>query len=298
MPTGVAWKLDRLTCIKETEHGSEPYLWPIIIAEEGGRLQVAMPVPEYAAVPLAFEMHAGQSVTLPAGMDSTLTVLFENRANALVVLVVALFEMDASPRKGSRAVLSYIQEKAMEFVSSHLSECRQANGERGDLRNELAVPLDLASAETDALEVSEIADTLRKPGRFDDSVGFAFWTFSGAGLVGRGLDIALDSNTERFRLISSLQVNTVLPDRCRAQRDAVTQAKARVSGLHGMRAGLQQMLHHATPQQKPQIVAAIENVEAQIPAAEAALAAAEQALKSCQDTFSPPVPPEGPIINM
>jgi len=298
MPTGVAWKLDRLICIKETEHGSEPYLWPIIIAEEGGSLQVAMPVPEYAAVPLAFEVHAGQSVPLPAGMDSTLTVLFENRANVLLVLVVVLFEKDASPLKGSLAVLKHIQEKAMEFVSSHLSECRQVNGDRGDLRNQLALRFDLAGAETDALEVREIANTLRKPGRFDDSVGLAFWTFSGSGLVGRGLDIALDSNTERFTLISSMQVSTVLPDRCRAQRDAVTQAKARVSGLHGMRAGLQQMLQHATPQQKPQIIASMENVEAQIPAAEAALAAAEQALKSCQDTFSPPVPSEGPVINM
>src|SRR6185503_12170552 len=106
-------------------------------------------------------------------------------------------------------------------------------------------------------------------------------------------------STEQFTLGANLKVSFVLPSRCQAEQDAVAHAQAVVDGLHSQRASLQQMLHHATPQQKPGIIANITRIaEVDLPAAEAALAQAQAALDSCLATFGGPGSPIGdnPVV--
>lgn len=300
MPTKVALRLNTLTCNEETEHGSEPYIWPIVIADQTGFPFPFLYVPaaEWAAKVLVNDIQAGQSVAIPPAMSQALEHVFDNKAAGLIVLIVALFEKDASPMHGSIAVLRHIEERSLAFVKDHLTECRQSSGERGDLRNMLASRFDLAGAETGALSYLEQFGVFLTPGGFDDSVGFTVHTLSGAALAPRNISFALDSSSERFTLTGSIQLSDLPVQLCQAERAAVAHAVAVVQGLRTQRQILQTQLHHATPQQKPAIVAEIKRIGELMPAADAALAEAEAALKACLGRFDQPThgPVEGPVI--
>src|SRR5262245_60438623 len=104
MPTKVALELDSLICVSENDEtgpGSEPYIWPIMIAEEGGVTTLHVPHDDFAAIVLASNMRAGQTVPVPQSMDGFLFHTFDDVSAGLVVFLVALFEEDASPRHGS-----------------------------------------------------------------------------------------------------------------------------------------------------------------------------------------------------
>src|SRR5262245_57149565 len=192
MPTKIALELDTLSCGEETEHGSEPYIWPIMIAEEGGTTLLHVPHEDFAARVLVSEMHAGQTIAIPQGMDSFLFHTFNDASAGLVVLLVALFEKDASPRHGSIAVLRHIEDRSLQFVQERLGEFRQFSGQRDDLRNVLITRFDLAGAETDELSIFERAATELSPGGFDDSIDFTVFAFSGAALVSRSISFPLN----------------------------------------------------------------------------------------------------------
>lgn len=49
MKTRVALRLHSLRCIEETEHGSEPYLWPVMITHETGAPRMQVPTSDWAA---------------------------------------------------------------------------------------------------------------------------------------------------------------------------------------------------------------------------------------------------------
>ena len=158
---------------------------------------------------------------------------------------------------------------------------------------------DLAGAETDALSYLERVAVFLTPGGFDDSVGFTVWTLSGPALAPRDISFALNSSSERFTLTGSIQLTDLPVQLCQAERARVAQALAVVQSLRTQREMLQTQLHHATPQQKPAIVAQIKRLaEVDMPAADAALADAEAALKACTDRFNQPThgPVEGPVI--
>ena len=293
MPTKVALELDTLSCVQETEDGSEPYIWPIVIAEEAGVTTQHVPHDDYAAIALASNIRAGQSVAVPQGMDSFLFHTFNNVSTGLAVILVALFEKDASPRHGSIAVLRHIEDRSRQFVQDRLAEFRQSSGQRDDLRNALIARFDLAGAERDALSITERAVTAIMPGGFDDSIDFKVFAFSGPALTGRNISVPLNRASDRFTLTARIQLSTVLPPRCQAERDAVAQAEAVVRGLQGQRHALQEQLHHATPQQKPAIIDAIQRIaEVDLPPAEAALEQAEAALRACEERFH-----HGPILD-
>jgi hypothetical protein len=284
MSTQVRLHLNTLTCAVETEHGTEPYIWPILIGEEGGTAHLVSPTSEWAGKVLQQDMMAGQSVAIPAGMTSNLLQAFTNPAASLVVVIVALSDKDSSPQHGTAAVLQHIESRSLTFVQNHLAECRASSGDRNDLRNALVQTLDVGGAEADELSWSEQLATFFKSGGFDDSIGFAFLAFSGAEIRNRNLTFDLSGMGQQFSLTGSLALSTIVV-LCQAQRDALAHAQAVLKGLQTQRQVLQEQLHHATPQQKPGIVAAINQVAAQEPAAEAAVAAAQAALEACLGEF-------------
>ena len=282
MKTRVALRLKSLTCLEETEHGSEPYLWPIMITHETGAPRIQVPTREWAAKVLANEMRAGQTIPIPAGMDMNFVEVFDNRAAALVVFVIFLVDKDQLPKKGSIAAVDHVAEKALEMVSEKLAECRQTSGERVDLTNALIDRLDLKGAVSDALSYLELGTVYSLPGGFDDALGIIVWTLSGNALTARDINFRLTQSSERFSLSATLDVAITLPSRCDDLRAAAVHALAVVKGLQGQRAALQSQLHHATPQQKPAIIAAITRIaQVDLPPAEAALAEAEAALAAC-----------------
>ena len=282
MKTRVALRLKSLTCIEETEHGSEPYLWPIMITHETGAPRIQVPTREWAAKVLANEMRAGQTIPIPAGMDMNFVEVFDNRAAALVVFVIFLVDKDRLPKKGGIAAVDHVAEKALEMVSEKLAECRQTSGERVDLTNALIDRLDLKGAVSDALSYVELGTVYSLPGGFDDALGIIVWTLSGNALTARDINFRLTQSSEQFSLSATLDVAITLPSRCDDLRAAAVHALAVVKGLQGQRAALQSQLHYATPQQKPAIIAAITRIaQVDLPPAEAALAEAEAALAAC-----------------
>lgn len=283
MKTRVALRLKTLSCLVETEHGSEPYLWPVMITHETGAPRMQVPTQQWAAKVLAEEMVAGQTIPIPVGMDLNFAEVFDNRDAALVVFVMLLVDKDQLPKEGSVAAIHHLQEKALELVTGSLAQCRERSGERVDLTNALIDRVDLAGAVTDALSYYELSKAYSRPGGFDDALGIIVWTLSGEALVTRDINFRLTQSPERFLLTARLEVSITLPSRCDDERAAAVQALAVVKGLQGQRAALQAQLQHATPQQKPGIVAAITRIaQVDLPPAEAALAQAEAALKACQ----------------
>lgn len=257
-----------------------------MICEDAGVAFARVPTDDFAPSILASQMAAGQTVAVPTGMDLTLQNQFNNPAAGLVVLIVALFDKDSSPRKGTRAVFRHMEQRSLEIVQQRLAEFRQSNGRRTDLRNALIARFDLAGAETGALNFLEEAATLARPGGFDDSIGIDLLTFSGSALIDRDVDFDLSRSGNRFSLTAKLDVSLVLPARCQSERDAVAQAEARVTGLQTRRQLLQLQLQTATPQQKPAIIDQIKHIaEVDLPPAEAALAQAKAALQACLGPF-------------
>jgi hypothetical protein len=245
------------------------------------------PTDEFAARVLASGMRAGQSLTIPGGMDLPLAHVFDDRTAALVVLIVALFEKDNSPRHGSIAVLRHMEQRAVAFVAGRLAECRDSSGRRVDLRNAYSAGLDLAGAETAALSIAErikVGVSLRG---FDDSLGLDFITFSGQALANRDVTFDLSNGDNRFSLSATLELSGVLPTLCSRESDAVAQAEAVVKGLQLRRLSLQKSLQTAAPQNKPALVDLINQItDVELPAAEAAVADARAALQACLDRFT------------
>ena len=298
MKVRVALRLHELRCIEESEHGSEPYFWPIMITHDTGVPRLHVPTSNYAAVVLADEMRAGESVPVPAGVDLNFAEVFEDKATALVVFVVMLFEKDNLTDEGRRAAFRHIEEKALEMVSEKLVECRQKSGERIDLTNDLIDRMDLESAVKDVMSYYEIGSAYAKIGGFDDALGIIVWTLSGAALKPRDISFDLSQPSERFILTAKLETALTLPPVCQAERAAQEHALAVVKGLQGQRAALQQQLHHATPQQKAGIIAAITRInEVDLPPAEAALAAAEAALATCLSAHDIGGPLDSPVLD-
>ena len=298
MKTRVALRLNSLTCIEESEHGSEPYLWPIMITHETGAPRIQVPTDEWAPKFLANEMRAGQTVPVPTGMDINFAEVFDNKAAGLVVFVIMLFEKDNLTNKARVAAFSHIQEKALEMVSEKLAECRQSSGERVDLTNELINRLDIETAVKDAMSYYEIGKAYSREGGFDDALGIIVWTLSGQGIAARDITFDLRQSSERFLLTAKLELVITLPPVCQNERAAAEQALAVVKGLQGQRAALQQQLHHATPQQKPAIVAAITRInQVDMPPAEAALAQAEAALQACLSARDIGGPLDDPVLD-
>ena len=298
MKTRVALRLNSLTCVEESEHGSEPYLWPIMITHETGALRILVPNSEWAAKVLANEMTAGKTAPIPAGMDMNFVEVFDNKAAALVVFVLMLFEKDNLTNKARVAAFRHVEEKALELVGQKLAECRQSSGERVDLTNALIDKLDIETAVKDAMSYIEIGDAYSSLGGFDDALGVLVWTLSGQALVAKDITFNLRQTSERFLLNAKLEVSITLPPVCQNERAAAAQALALVQGLRGQRDSLQHQLHHATPQQKPQLIAAIKRInEVDLPPAEAALAQAEAALAACLSAHDFDGPLDDPILD-
>ena len=298
MKTRVALRLNSLRCLAESEHGSEPYIWPIMITHETGAPRLHVPTNNYAAIILADEMRAGQTVPVPTGMDLNFAEVFDNAAAGLVVFVIVVFDKDNLTNTARVAAFRHAEEVALELVSQKLAQCRQSNGERVDLTNDLIDRLDFATAVKDAMSYYEIGKAYSLPGGFDDVVGIIVWTLSGQALAATSIDFRPRQNNDRFSLTANLDVVITLPPVCQNERAAAEHARAVVKGLQGQRTALQQQLHTATPQQKAGIIAAITRInQVDLPPAEAALAEAEAALAACLSAHDIDGPLDDPVLD-
>jgi hypothetical protein len=277
MKAKVALRLSSLDCLSEAEQGSQPYIWPMMIVEEGGAPRMYVPDDEWADFLLAGSIKSRESAAIPQGMSKNFVHFFDERGAALVVLVVVLFEKEGA-ETDAIWVLRYLQSTALTFVSDHIAEFRQRSGERRELRDLYSSAIDVRRVQR--LTQGTVAAYAHE--RLDQLMGISFWAFSGAGLKSEDITFNLSSPIERFTVAGRMDVMPILPSRCDGQREAVTHCEMVIKGLQGQRASLQSQLHHATPQQRAGLIAAIARIaQVDMPAAEAALAEAQTALDSC-----------------
>lgn len=309
----VTFQLTRLRCIAESDDGtsgSEPYLWVTYFALDGRNIARPEPLtiitPSYDAFRTEFpdNVTAGKTVNIPAFLSTASFEVDPGPLNFMMVGCAAvLLEQDETPDDaiipGRIAYGKEIDNQLRLLIKNRIKTVNTdpvTDDEVKVIRE--AVESKVEEAIKDKLTIWE-----KLFGDQDDIIGITYKTFikdeisvvrepnpSGT-LTFDFPEIfsgdSLESSSNRFVLSGSITVSQ-LPlhppphfDRCAAQRAAVNAKTDEIKLLQNIVAGLQQLLHHATPQQKPDIIREIESTNAQLTQAEADLAALEAALTEC-----------------
>jgi len=313
--------LNTLRCIKESDRGgsshSEPYLWPFLAAVSSN---------SYETTPTAAilaecrrirkqEMKAGQSVSLDFPGNRLTATYQDGQTGQALILIVALLEADDTPEHAIQAgYQAYLDELKLR-VGLNLLTLKEAVDTHDDAL--LQQTIDTIKKQVSDKVFATIKDNLSTWEKAqvalgflnnDDYVGAGFNYFGSLTPTGFTLDFQGDAGDPRINIFShppqithfqahfqvdgALSVETITVDPCQWRIDGVHAAQEKITALQNMVLSLQQQLGHATPQQKPGIIAAIKQInEVQIPAAEQALHRAEMALRLCETTGGLPEHP-------
>jgi hypothetical protein len=300
MALDVTLVLQELHCVKESEDGSEPYIWPILLwiddttlLNQGDEvLGVRGPGLGDARVVLKQSMKAGESAPIPFPLG-TLGVRFEEvSTTTYVLLVVALFDQDETPQAAMWAGCKAFSHELRAAIVQRLLALRAAIAQGDEvelerLKAEIKAQVKAAteSATWNALTGWQKTRVVIGTLNLDDYVAFAFY----AGTATRtdlGLVLRTDNGSEEYRIDGSIAVQPTAVDLCQAQADAVKEAQDLVDGLQGQKTAAQARLHDAPPNQKASIVAEIARLSQDLDAASTALEEARRALKRCRDRWA------------
>ena len=291
--------LERTHVYEGSEHGSEPYLWAVMVTHEHGRFSLLTTPFEQARKILRGEMVAGQSLTIPPEVNS-ITGAFEDKNAGTVLIFVALSEGDSSQPHATAAAMNAGAGVILQFAKDNLEAIRSTQGPRGDLLNQMIDRFSsvVRNAENADMSILERIATTLGTGGYDDPLGADLWTFSVAAPREVPIQFELSQTGESFRISGSLAVTPGPIDICRGQRDNLIAAQGHVKSLKAALARLAEELHGAHPARpKPLINAEIDRInEVKLPAAELAVSSAEAALRECLDFHVSPGGPGGPVI--
>jgi hypothetical protein len=299
-------KLKQLRCIQESDSGpSEPYIWatyfalgPQIPQFQTGPL--AMYTPAYDAFRTEFpdNVSAGSVVNVPTFMGSgSFDMDLDMPGPKLIGCVVILLEQDDT-RNTDMVYGRIAYSKEMEKQLNSLMQKRIQSGDSSDLTKE----------ETDAIKAAVTSKVEAAVGGHqsawdlfrdqDDSLGFTYKILPGNPVETIHAQtfefpeiVTKDDGdiTDRYVLTGELIVSAVpggTVDLCAGPRAAVAAKKQEISSLQHRVTSLQNMLHHATPQQKAAIIREIGATNEQVAVAQGELGPLEAALQSCLDRFN------------
>lgn len=304
--------LKTLRCLAESDRGgsnhSEPYIWPFLasIAERPFSFEID---PKFADLTISRkilrnEMRAGQSVTLDFPGNRFRGIFPDQASGRHLILIVALLESD-----------DLRKETAMAGYQAFIDELRLRLGHRileiadavrtNDSASMARIVAELRSLVTRRVrEASRGALTTGEKARIaagffnlDDFIATEFVAFSDPlRTTPFTLRFSGDSGDPRvsgfpprvtrfpavFELDGELALEPVVVDPCQSRVDAVRAAEKALRSLHGRVQSLQEALGQAAPHQKAAIIASIDAIRAEIPAAERALAGARDRLRRCR----------------
>jgi hypothetical protein len=303
MTTDATIILQNLLCIRESEGGSQPYIWPVLLRIDDTTLirqppdpvDVNGPALADARVVLKDEMREGDTAAIPFPL-STLGFSFENGlVTRQLLLVVALFEKDDTPEDavwaGCKAFTGELDAALTEKLPElQLAVAQSQNGNPGPLNQLIQemqerVKASVVKAIWDALPWWKKAEVVVNRAVLDDFMGFNYKYFPVPTRSTFSLSFST-AGTDAFRLDGMLDVRERAVDLCQAEVDAVNAAQKVVDGIRGQLDLLKVQLHHATPQQKASLVVAIEMLSQDLAAAHAALEEALQELVDCRDHWT------------
>lgn len=300
MALDVTLVLQELHCVKESEGGSEPYIWPVLLWVDDTTLLnqgddvlgVRGPVLGDARVVLKQSMKAGETAPIPFPLG-TLGVRFEEvSTTTYVLLVVALFDQDETPQAAMWAGCKAFSNELRAAIVQRLLALRAAitQGDDAELRRLIAeiktqVKAATESATWNALTGWQKTRVVIGTLNLDDYVGFAFYSGKPA-RTDLELVLRSDNGSEEYRVDGSIAVQATTVDLCQAQADAVKEAQGVVDGIEGQKTAAQASLHDAPPNQKASIVAEITRLNQDLDVATIALEEARRALKRCRDRWA------------
>jgi hypothetical protein len=301
----VTLRLTQLRCITQSESGgSEPYLWVTYFALGAQPLPfqtglIATITPAYDAFRTEFadNVKAGDVLSVPPFLAEASFDIDPTVEHNLVGCAAVLMEEDETPQSsivlGRIAYAKEIDKQLNEFVNQRLHA-----GDFGPITDDeiKAIQGAVAAKVYEAIGSNQSIWNLFT--NQDDKVGFTYRVFQThrdeqtGELVIEIVDtqafdfpeIVSDDSSNRFVLSGGLFVEPVPADpvdACALERAALKAKKQEIDSLRTRLTRLQDELHHATPQQKPAIVAEIETTSASIAEAEAELPGLQNALDVC-----------------
>ena len=303
MQTDVIITLEQLHCIHESDDSghSEPYLWPVLIWIDttNGNVNTADLVLGNARIVIDYDMRAGQTVIIPASVNTLRVRLGDNPQRFTIILSVVLWEEDETPEKAMRAGFNAYSSELGEAIRANLLQLQAA---QGSPEAEKAVKKIIEDRVKDkvkasikgALTTSQKARVFLGTLDLDDVVGSDSESLGSVGQTAMTKPFTLafsnPSGSESYEIRGNMATVPVLVDPCQAQVDAVRNAQAAVNDIKNAITALQEELQHAGGQNKPAIIAQIAEARQELSAADSVLQNAKRALQTCrQNSAQPPV---------
>lgn len=297
------FQLHQLRCITErdTQGGSEPYLWVTYFHVDSRSLSRPEPVITYTPQFTRFRQEFpdnvadGQMIAIPPTLARFSAIIDpEDGIFAMAGCIVILLEEDETPEKaieaGQRAYAAEIHRQLNELIKKRI-----VTFDKSPVRQEeMKVIRDSVKSKVKSAVKSELTLRQKLFGNQDDFLAFTHVTFTGKEeLVSKDFDFpelfngeTPEKSSNRFVLTGSLTVGEVPPpppaDPCARQREALQKKREEIRGFHLMVQSLQKQLQTAGPAQKAGIVKQIKATNEKIALLEAELPGLEAALKGCE----------------
>lgn len=244
--------LEQLRCIslKNTEQETEPYIWPVLIRIDDNTLStpelvdIVTPVQGNARIVIKNSMRVRETAAIPSSVGMLRTRFEDGLTVRRLILVVALLEMDETPKPALQAGFRTFGSELRAAIAENLFALDQAEGEAEKQLVEAIkkrVEERVESATQDGLTSWEKAKVIAGILNMDDPSGSAFQAFGKNGLVPTPITLAFEA-TRRFPIISivsssqyeirgQLQVRPVVVERCQPQIDRVNAAQSAVNDI-------------------------------------------------------------------
>lgn len=298
MPVDAFIHLDRLRCLAEDDASghSEPYVWTVLLwvddATIGSGQIVGALAPgnvQGSRAVVKEGIKAGEGGPMPAAQRSFARRFEDGLTVRQAGIVVAMFEEDETPEDAVRAAYDAFRRElpaaVAQFIRTHLR-----GPETDEEREEVAAQVrpKVRAAGEGALSNFEKLQVFLGTLNLDDEVGFAtfFSEIQDDQQDAQPFTLSFLSKDEHnhYEIDGRFELRMPpAPDRCQAEVDRVSQARAALAGLQATIRSLQDELREAPPAQKPFLIREIRRIRTEeVPAAAAALEAAQRALARCR----------------
>ncbi|HEX2112478.1 MAG TPA: hypothetical protein VHF67_13105 [Gaiellaceae bacterium] len=283
MALEVTLVLHELHCVKESEEGSEPYIWPVLlwvddttIHNQGDDvLGVRGPVLGDARVVLKARMSGGETAPIPFPLGTLGVRLLEASMFSYVLLVVALFDRDETPQAAMWAGCKAFASELRTAIAQRLPYLKAAIAQGDDaelqrLIEEIKIQVKAATNSATWNELTGWQKTRVVLGtlNLDDYVGFAFY-FGKPAPAELELVLRSDNGSEEYRINGSVDARPATIDVCQAQ--------AVVDGIEGLISAAKAGYQDASSAGKAAISSQIKQLNQDLDVAIAALGEARRA---------------------
>ena len=255
--------LEQLRCIslRNTEQETEPYIWPVLIRVDDNTLStpelvdIVTPVQGNARIVIKDNMRARETAAIPSSVGILRTRFEDGLTVRRLILVVALLEMDETPKPAMRAGFRTFGSELRAAIAENLIALDQAEGEaEKQLIKSIQERVEdrVTSAIKDGLTSWEKTKVFAGVLNMDDPSGSAFLTFGKEGLIPTPITLAFEASrrlpfppvvsSSQYEIRGQLQIRPVVIKRCQAQIDRVNAAQSVVNGIEEQIKDLQAQL--------------------------------------------------------